>query len=61
MGSSLVSSTTSVKILSQILLHPRRSFALFHYKLSLTTPIFSLLVSISDKEKQHSAVTDYYS
>lgn len=61
MGSSLVSSTISVKTMSQILLLPRRSFALFHYKLRLTIFIFSLLVSISDKEKQHSAVTDYYS
>lgn len=61
MGSSLVSNTISAKTLSQILLHQRRSFALLHYKLRLTILIFSVLVSISVKEKQYSAVTDYYS
>lgn len=59
--SFLASSTNSSKTLSQIVLHPRGSFTRFHYKLRLLILIFSLLVSISDKEKQHSAVTDGYS
>lgn len=52
MGIPLVFDTISAETLSHILLH-LRFFVLFHYKLGLTSLIFTLLVNVSLKRRSN--------